>query len=265
MPIVVSTELAVGPNRFLLNLVDRQNQPQAAASRPAMLDFYDLATSTTSPAVSLAGTYLTILPALPGIYRAQVDFATAGEWGLEVRTTETDGSQRTGRLAFPVRETSSTPQIGSAAPATETPTADSADEIARISTDRQPDADFYTASVSQALADHRPFLLTFATPAFCRSATCGPALDVVKGVATEFKDTVTFIHVEPYELELTDGQLQPVFDANNAPIPIQAVLDWGLPTEPYIFAVDADGKVRAKLEGVAAPEEIRAALTLIAP
>jgi hypothetical protein len=63
---------------------------------------------------------------------------------------------------------------------------------------------------------------------------------------------------------MTSGQLQPVFDANNDLIPIQAVLDWGLTTEPYAFVVDAEGKVRVKLEGVAAPDEIRAALDLVA-
>ncbi len=265
VPITVSSELAVGSNRFLLNLVDKKNVPLAAPERAATLNFYELAVDSAKPAVSAPGIYMSILARLPGLYRAQVDFAYAGEWGLEVVTNEPDGTHRSGRLAFPVRESTTTPALGADAIASKTPTATTADEIKKISTDANPDPDFYRLSVDQALADHRPFLLIFATPAFCRSATCGPALEVVKSVAPDFKDRVAFIHVEPYQLQFTSGQLQPVFDANNDPIPIEATIDWGLPSEPYAFVVDGSGKVRAKLEGIAAPDEIRQALTLVAP
>jgi hypothetical protein len=265
VPITVSSELAVGSNRFLLNLVDKKNQPMAAADRGATLNFYELAVDSARPAVTVAGTYMSILARLPGLYRAQVDFAHAGQWGLEVVTNEPDGTHRSGRLVFPVGESTTTPALGADAIPSKTPTALTADEIKKISTDTNPDPAFYRLSVDQALADHKPFLLIFATPAFCRSATCGPALEVVKSVAPDFEDRVAFIHVEPYQLQFTGGQLQPVFDANNDPIPIEATLAWGLPTEPYAFVVDSAGKVRFKLEGIAAPEEIRQALMLVAP
>lgn len=265
VPITVNSELVVGSNRFLLNLVDRANEPLASLTRRATLKFYELAADPETPVVSVVGTYMTILESLPGLYRAQVDFAHAGQWGLEVVTDEPDGSHRTGRLSFPVRETGTTPLLGAPAPPSKTPTASNADQIKTISTDTNSDPDFYRLSVDQALADHQPFLLIFATPAFCRSATCGPALEVVKSVAPEFKDRVAFIHVEPYQLQLAGGQLQPVIDAQNKPIPIQAVEEWGLPTEPYVFVVDGEGNVRAKFEGVAAADEIRQALAAVAP
>ena len=43
IPIPVSTELVVGPNRLLVNLIDQQNEPLAAASRPVELKLYNLA------------------------------------------------------------------------------------------------------------------------------------------------------------------------------------------------------------------------------
>lgn len=263
MPIVVSTELAVGTNRYLMTVIDRQNETLAAADRPVTLRFFELALNRDEPELTVAGTYMHILDALPGLYRAEVNFVSAGQWGVEVVTDEPDGSHRSGRLSFTVRESTTTPPLGAAAPASDTPTAQTAAQIAQISTDTNPDPDFYRLSIDDALANHEPFLLTFATPAFCKSATCGPALDVVKSVAAEFKDSVAFIHVEPYQLELVDGHLQPLFDARNQPIPVDAVNEWGLPTEPYTFAVDADGKVRVKLEGIAAPDELRQALQLI--
>ena len=118
--------------------------------------------------------------------------------------------------------------------------------------------------MAQALAAHKPFVLVFATPAFCKSATCGPTLDVVKSVAANFKGRLTFIHVEPYELTMTDGHLQPVLDSSNNPIPVQSVNDWGLPTEPYIFVVDAHGKLSAKFEGISSADELTAAFNAVA-
>ena len=108
-----------------------------------------------------------------------------------------------------------------------------------------------------------PFALVFATPAFC-TATCGPTLDLVKSVAADFKDRMEFINVEPYELEMVDGSLRPVLDENNLPISVPATVEWGLPTEPYIFVVDADGQVKAKFEGIASDEELEEAFELVA-
>jgi hypothetical protein len=263
VPIVVSSDLAAGPNRFLVTVVDPTNKPLAAADQAAKLNFYDLATNTTSPAVTADGTFMSVMQNLPGLYRAAVNFPKAGQWGLELMLTDSSGKQQSGRLSFPVRDKSSTPAIGAAAIPSDTPTATAADGIHAISTDTSPDPDFYTTSVKQALAEHKPFFLIFATPAFCRTQTCGPALDVVKSVAAPYKDKVIFIHVEPYKLQMTNGQLQPVFTGSDL-TPVQPTLDWGLPTEPYAFVVDSSGKVTAKFEGIASPDELQAALDQVA-
>lgn len=260
VPIPVSTELAVGPNRFLLNLLDSRNEPLASPDREVNLRFFNLARDATQPQVSASSSYLPTVESLPGLYRAEVDFTCWGEWGVEAVATEADGSERVGRMIFPVRPTSSTPALGAPAPASVTPTASTAAEIAAISTDTDPDPDFYAASIDEALAAGEPFLVVFSTPAFCRTATCGPTLDIVKSVAANYDSQVTFIHVEPYELATVDGQLQPVLSDQNLPLPVAAVTQWGLPTEPYIFVVDAAGRVTAKLEGVASADEIEVAL-----
>ncbi len=260
VPIPVSTELAVGPNRFLLNLLDNRNEPLASPDREVDLRFFNLARDAAQPALSATSSYLPTVESLPGLYRAEVEFSCWGEWGVEAVATEADGSERVGRMIFPVRPTSSTPALGAPAPASVTPTATTAAEIAAISTDTDPDPDFYADSIDEALAARRPFLVIFSTPAFCRTATCGPALDIVKSVAADYDSQVSFIHVEPYELAIVDGQLQPVLSDQNLPMPVEAVTQWGLPTEPYIFVVDAAGMLAAKLEGVASADEIEVAL-----
>jgi len=261
VPILVSAELAVGPSRLLLNLVDSANVALASPDRAVELRLYNLATDPAEPATTVPGVYLATSEGRPGLYRGSMDFPCWGEWGLEAVTSEPGGGERVGRVVFPVRPTTTTPAIGSRAPATETPTATTAADIGKISTDTEPDPDFYRLSVTQALDEHEPFLLIFATPAFCRTASCGPALDIVKSVAPDFKDRVAFIHVEPYKLEVVSGRLQPVLTPDNLPIPVDAVNTWGLPTEPYIFVVDSEGNVTAKLEGVASADELEEALS----
>jgi hypothetical protein len=259
IPIPVSTELVVGPNRMLVNLITQKNEPLASATRPVELRLYNLAADAANPKVQTQATFLPTIEGKPGLYRANVSFETAGDWGLETITTEQDGSHRSGRMIFTVRPEGTTPAIGDQAPTSNTPTATSADEIAHVSTDNDPDPDFYKLSEPDALAQHKPFVIVFATPAFCRTATCGPTLDVIKSAAADYKDKLTFIHVEPYELTFTNGQLQPVLTNDNLPVAVDATNIWGLPTEPYTFVVDSSGKVTAKFEGIVAPEELHAA------
>jgi len=264
IPIPVSSELVVGPNRLLVNLIDNANEPIAAEDRPVTFRLFDLAQDDATAKSETDATYMPTIEGRPGLYRAQVEFDRAGDWGLEAVTTEPDGSQRTGRMIFAVRESGSTPGIGDPAPASDTPTAATDAEVAAISTDDDPDADFYRLSIADALEADQPFVVVFATPAFCRTATCGPTLDVVKAVADFHKDRINFVHVEPYELEAVDGGLQPVLSDQNLPISVPATNEWGLPTEPYVFVVDAAGNISAKFEGIAAADELEAALESVA-
>jgi hypothetical protein len=142
----------------------------------------------------------------------------------------------------------------------DTPTlADVGGDVAKISTDTNPVKRFYETSEADALAAKKPFVLIFATPKFCKSTVCGPTLDKLKPVAAAHPE-MTFINVEPYKLQLTDGQLQPVLDAQNNLVAAQATDAFKLSSEPYVFVVGADGKVSASFELVFAPDEIEAAI-----
>jgi len=263
-PVPVSTQIVVGPNRLLFNILDKQNQSIASADTPVDLKFYNLAANKTQPVTETPATFMPTIEGRPGLYRADVSFDAAGDWGVDATSTNPDGTKSNGRFVFSVLEQGTTPAVGAPAIASDTPTATTSDEIKTISTDDNPDPDFHKQSVAQALAAHEPFALVFATPAFCTSQMCAPTLDMVKSVAADYKDRMTFIHVEPYELKMVDGALQPVLDENNLPIAVQATNEWGLPTEPYIFVVDSSGKVTAKFEGIASVDELRAAFTAAA-
>ena len=153
-----------------------------------------------------------------------------------------------------------TPAIGELAPSVGTPTAaDVGGDLAQLSTDDDPEPRLYETSIADALAAGEPFVVAFATPAFCESATCGPTLETLKAVAADHPD-VTFINVEPYVMEMRDGRLQPVLDASGQLQAAAWTTAWRLLTEPLVAVVDADGAVRAKFEGALAADELESAI-----
>jgi hypothetical protein len=142
------------------------------------------------------------------------------------------------------------PEVGDAAPRSDTPTLTSAGgDPGRVTTRTPPDLALLQHSVAESLAEHMPFVVTFATPKFCTSRTCTPVVDVVEEVARRFDDSrVRFIHVEVYE------------DLNPALGPNRWMKEWGLRTEPWTFLVNADGRVAARFEGPVSVRELEDAV-----
>ena len=262
VPVPVSGDLACGDNRFLFSFIDRDNKPIATPDRTVLVAFYDLAREAGVPTIQTTSRFIWGIEGVTGIYETDVTFPEAGIWGAEFATSVGGGPTTVVRMAFEVRKEGFAKRVGQAAPASKTPTAaDFAGDIARVSTDQHPEPAFYQLSVDQALAQHKPFLLAFATPKFCTSGQCGPTLDRIKPFLAKYP-SVSFINVEPYALEWKDGQLSAVI-TNKALTPVQATLDYGLTTEPWVYVVDRTGVIRASFEGVFADSELKAALDAV--
>jgi hypothetical protein len=142
------------------------------------------------------------------------------------------------------------PDVGDPAIASETPTIASAGgDAGAVTTRTPPDRSLLEYSVADSLAANVPFVVTFATPKFCTSRTCGPVVDVVEEVQHRLEgDKVRFIHVEVYE-----GN-DPANGFN------QWMGEWSLPTEPWTFLVGADGKIVDRLEGTVSVNELETAV-----
>jgi hypothetical protein len=247
-PTLVSSEISVGPNRFLVGLLNNKDAPVGSPKVRMHISFFDLDRSSTEPVSQTDMKWMWITRPYLGLYRGRASFDHAGKWGAEVRV-EGSGLRETVRSSFEVKTESLTPGLGEKVPGSDTPTARGSEGLKKISTDAHPDPRFYDKSIAEALDEHQPFVVTFATPKFCTSQVCGPMLDNVKEVARQRRD-VTFIHVEPYRLPADPANLQPV----------PAALEWGLPNEPWTFVVDGRGRLVAKYEGAVTPAELRAEL-----
>lgn len=183
-----------------------------------------------------------------GVYAAQAAFDRAGFWGVEV-SLQLAGQTHRGRAAFPVVAKHAVPAPGDPAPATDTltistPGVDKASIDSRAGTGGEvPDPELHTTSLAAALAAHRPAVVVFSTPVFCQSQFCGPVTDMVDELSKTYADRATFIHVEIWK----NGEKK---EFN------QAVKDWNMDNEPWVYLIGADGKIILRLDNVATRAEL---------
>jgi hypothetical protein len=142
------------------------------------------------------------------------------------------------------------PAVGSKAFPSRTPTLDSENgNVAALTTREPPDLELLRYSVADSIAARVPFVVTFATPKFCTSRTCGPVVDVVDAVRKRFAlSGIRFIHVEVYE--------------GNDPAlgPNRWFREWRLANEPWTFLVGADGRIKERFAGSFSVAELTAAV-----
>ena len=239
-----SSDLAVGSERLLVAVSDPRGTRLARPDIPVTLTVWRQGQDHLKQ--QRAADFIWAIPNVRGLYRAMVDFDAPGIWIVSVAP---EGAASLEEFPISVREQPLTVGVGDPAPRSQSPTIDDHPDLGEISTDPDPDPDFYRLSIAEAVASGRPTVIAFATPKFCQTAICGPTLDALKELAPSFPE-VNFIHVEVFVNLDTPESLA------TAP----SVLEWGLPTEPWVFVVDANGIVVARLEGVVDAAEIGAAL-----
>jgi len=251
--IVASSPLSigVGEQRVMFGLIDQEtNEYLASPDHPATVTLRD---ENGAPIQTYATEFMWTVEDVRGLYVAQMVIPEAATYQV---TLEAEGFNTAGPMGLVAVDDPGVVARGDQAPASETRVSADYPDLGVISSDPDPDPAMYQLSVAEAVTGGQPAVIVFATPGFCASATCGPLLDQVKSLRQTYPG-VDFIHVEIYEdLQVTDqSQLTPV----------SAVVEWGLPSEPWVFVVDRSGTVTASFEGAARDEELSAAIAAVAP
>ena len=247
------SDLSVGANRIAFGLVDRDSGPLRNA-QVQVSTFFLTQGGQEGPIETVSGVFRRWPVGAGGVYTAQVSFDRPGTWGIGVLAIDADGSVRDTSARVEVRDESLSPALGSPAPRSLNKTVRDVEKLEEMTTDTDPDPDLYAKTIAEALDTGRPLVVSFATPAFCQTATCGPQLDVVKELKQRYQDRVNFIHVEVF-----DNPLEIQGDLRRGRV-AEAVTEWSLPTEPWTFIIDRDGLVSAKFEGFTTREELEPAL-----
>ena len=233
---LATSEVAVGKSqRFLLVIIGPDNQLITDAA--VELAFFKVTAPGQAQLRAVSETTMRESPGLPGrgVYVARADFDEPGEWGVAADLVRPGQPPAQLRISFQVKEKSGTPAIGEPVPASRTLTGTTVEAVERFSSARPADVALYRLSIADAIAARKPFAVLFATPGFCTSRTCGPSLEVLQALRDRFGADANFIHVEIYK-DGRPGEMVP------------AVAEWGLPSEPWLFLVDGDGRLAEKLE-----------------
>ena len=263
---LANSDLAPGVNRLILGLVDGASFPLGSSAWSLKSEVFDITTDGCTPlAASSPLPFTWAITDVRGFFIGTTDIPVgAREIGLVISGTDAAGSAVLVRFTSFVRPKGTAPRPGDVAPNVDTPIAATNPQgIAGVSTDPEPRADFYTNSASELLATGTPFLIAFASPAFCVSQACGPTLTLLKSAADR-NPNVVIVHVEPYQMSWNGTRLIPVLAPGGGLQGTSIVTAWQVPIEPWLFTVGSDGRILRSIEGVISPEELDAALAELA-
>ena len=199
-----------------------------------------------------------------GVYEAEdVVFDTPGFWVADVTVDVKGLGQQTAQASFAVQERPQLPAPGDRAMKTDTLTVDSkgvppaAIDSRAGNTGKIPDPELHEWTIAQAIDQHRPALVVFATPVFCVSRFCGPVVNMVEDLARRYDDRAVFIHVEIWK----DFQNKVL---NDAPQQWLQMPNGDL-TEPWLFLIGADGTIADRWSSMWSEQEVADELQALPP
>ena len=101
-------------------------------------------------------------------------------------------------------------------------------------------------------------MVVVSTPTYCQSRFCGPITDHVAALARRSDGRMDFVHLEIWE-DFEQNAMNEAAAAWIAPTPDTDV------REPWVFVVDAGGRITARFGNVATEAELESAMEEVAP
>jgi hypothetical protein len=167
---------------------------------------------------------------------------------FDVLAVSRDGHKLIGAAGeIAVAASSPIPAVGQRPPDIATDTLATVHGDLGLLTTRVPPESMHSVSFDQVLGK-RPVALLFSTPALCISRVCGPVTDIMVELQHEYGNRITFIHEEVYVNNDPAKGLRPQLHA------------FHLQTEPWLYVIDRQGVITARLQGAFGVVEARQAL-----
>jgi hypothetical protein len=177
------------------------------------------------------------------VYVSEVPFASKGK-RVVIALAKLDGRLvASSAIALKVASGGGPPRPGEPAIKIDTPTKAEVGDVSKIDTRIPPDT-MHDENFADVLGK-KPVVLVFATPALCKSRVCGPIVDAVEQLKSQYGDKAAFIHMEIYK----DNDLSKGYRPQ--------VRAWRLPSEPWTFMIDRRGQVVDSFEGAASVGELQ--------
>jgi hypothetical protein len=241
-----NSEYLIGINRVSLALFDQNRHPVsgAKASLEVQGDVTGGGTFETRPLEDIGPEY----GGIP-IYRTTAKFPQVGSYKFVVRAALADGSSLSGYAYVNATDRSREIPVGTTVPALRQPImGDPGVTIEKIDSGVPPDS-WHTATIADGLAQHKPMVLYFGEPGFCKSRTCGPTVQVVKEFEQQEGTAFLIEHIEDHFPAGPDetATINPTFAA------------FGLQTDPWIFFVNSQGVISDRFEGPVTVAELMSA------
>jgi hypothetical protein len=253
--------VSYGSVTFRFAYLGTQSSPTSAPPGPPMRAEY-----IPTPGTPAGGPTPEITqPTSRGIYEADdVRFDRAGFWRVEITAEVSGAGTRRTSVPFPVAAHPSLPAPGQPALHTDNLTMSSrgvpkAAIDSRYVTDGTiPDPELHRWTIAEALDQHRPILVVFATPLYCQSRFCGPVTDEVDRLYHRYRGRAVFIHVEIWR------------DYNAQPQEInKAAADWllrnGDLTEPWVYLIGSNGTILDRWSSLFDASQVGAELARLPP
>ncbi|MDG2101500.1 MAG: thioredoxin family protein [Dehalococcoidia bacterium] len=244
---IITEDISIGENRVSFALLDQEGE-----SIVENVDFFYKKIDEENPKI-IESTNITKWPNNKSVFTSYLYFQSEGYWEIYAEYEE-----NITKATIEVKEYSNTLSVGSYIDPINTPSIND-NKIEDISTDIKPDLDLYTYTLSQALKEKKPILLSFSTPGLCVTATCGPQLEELKLVKNNNKDNLIVIHVEVwknFKEIMSKGDLS-IGKVN------KSVEKFGINTEPWTFLINKDGLVLNRYQGYVSSNEMEKDLNSI--
>ena len=240
--VMPTNEYSLGFNRIIFSIINNEGSESEKSLKVSVENI------ETSKSYDLDPVFYNWPNKSGGFYVLNITFDNTGNYLINIKDlTDSDFIYR---KEINVNENELTPKLGEIIPALDNKIVTGTQNFSEITSDPEPDYDFYKFTLSEALNHNRVIIVFFLSPNFCKTATCFPQLDVLKKLKSKYHDKITFIHVEVYENpHLVKGNLK---NAKISPV----LNEWNIKSEPYTFLIDKNNYLFRKFQGYVSFEEI---------